>query len=127
MSLVIDRDVALALLTAAIYERGGDYVYKPLGSPGWSEQCVYAADGKPSCGVGVALSKAGVSIAELERLDRAGVEMGFVFSPSLYEVLSWGLTSVYVTRDGAYALEQFQKAQDRGTTWREAFLQAVRS
>jgi hypothetical protein len=65
----IDKARALQLLEEAVAERGADYVYP-------HQHCDYAVRDSaidvapaPACIVGVALAKAGVSIAVLETLD----------------------------------------------------------
>lgn len=58
---------ALELLKLARDERGADYIYG--GDRDALDRCTYSADGEPSCMVGLALFKAGVTIAELEEID----------------------------------------------------------
>lgn len=96
----IDGPKALELLRAAVATRGPDYVYKPPSSG----HCVYVADGKPSCVVGVALAIHGVPIAQLQKLD--GQEKGGTSAAGLDSHLS------FVNREAASVLGAAQAVQD---------------
>lgn len=62
----INRARALELLEAVVAETGEDFTY---GLPGDDKSCLYAYDGAPSCMVGRALYKAGVTVDQLSDLD----------------------------------------------------------
>lgn len=65
MTITITKADALRALEEAVAERGEDYVYEsPKG-----EECFYQVSGAPSCGVGLALTKLGVTIDDLVALD----------------------------------------------------------
>ncbi len=49
---VLTLDTAWHIMNGIVAEKGVDYVYPRAG-----EQCLYFEDGKPSCGVGLLISK----------------------------------------------------------------------
>lgn len=114
----IDADRALALLREVVDEYGHDYVYRQVAHrlpDGRSKpMCVYADDGRPSCLVGHALHRAGVTVAELDRmLGQIGED-----DDELPE-------RVTLTGLAAEVLAEAQMAQDQGITWGDALAQAV--
>lgn len=73
----VDGPRALRLLTEVVDELGEDYVYRPLppdpddpddSEAALSPTCVYVRGGYPDCLIARALYRAGVTVAELERL-----------------------------------------------------------
>lgn len=121
-NIKIDKDRALELLEAAVEERSANYIYEiPKDAGG---KCVYQSEGVPSCGVGLALSKAGVSISALAALDH---------SPSLDAPVSIGTNSarlilaahgVKLTPQASLVLDAFQGRQDSRSTWGDALSDA---
>lgn len=104
----------LALLKECVEERGKGYVYPPSQVDGLKKDsnCVYAKGGAPSCLVGLALHKVGISLSALVRFDKhkeAGI-------PS--ELVSHGLLDIPL--ESAEILDRAQSLQDQGETWGEA-------
>lgn len=112
--ITITRDIALQLLEDAVDERGADYVYPHIGN------CTYTENGKPSCGVGLALYSAGVPITRLEALDTKG------HIPSVYSIDRLLRDVVDFQGDAISVLGAFQSEQDYGAPWGEA-LQETRN
>lgn len=79
---VITFDMALEALNAAVEEKGDDYVYEGEGT-----FCAYVASGEPSCIVGNALHRLGVSIPTLVEMDRCAIGGAVISSPKVLEVL----------------------------------------
>jgi hypothetical protein len=67
--ITIDLDRAKELLEEVV-KGNEDFIYAP---PADENACVYQHEGKPSCVVGQALFKAGVTPEELERMDDQGI------------------------------------------------------
>jgi hypothetical protein len=111
--LEITYDMAVAALEAAVEEKGADYVYPE--SEKVEDTCQYLnEDGSPSCIVGNALMRLGVT-----RLPRHGTG-----SPSAYTLLvatDYGPEPVALADERTARLfEWAQHVQDDGTPWGEA-------
>lgn len=104
----IDADQAIALLEAVVAEKGEDFEYV---MPVNSLACKYfdRAEKAPSCGVGVALFGAGLTLENLDTLDGYG-SFGSVWRSNNKPLISFG---VEVTPEAAHAFDAFQYAQDR--------------
>ena len=106
-AIEIDSAKAITLLREVVKGKE-EYVYKrPVGSSG--PACVYQANGEPSCVVGKALFKVGVTADELDAMDRTGVHTG-INSVTLPERVS-------LTNDARAVFAAAQEKQDRGTEW----------
>lgn len=115
-SIYIDGDRALALIAEVVAEFGVDFFYadhvrvpdRP-GNHGAAERvlCVYVRDGRCSCLIGHALHRAGVPIAELERM-RGVIDL--VQLPD----------RVQLTPDALTVFVAAQSAQDNGHPWGNA-------
>lgn len=79
---VITFDMALEALNAAVDEKGADFVYQGEGT-----FCTYAAYDEPSCIVGNALHRLGVSISTLEKMDHCMIGGAVISSPKVLDVL----------------------------------------
>lgn len=111
--LKITYDMAVAALEAAVEEKGADYVYPE--SEKVDGACQYLnEDGSPSCIVGNALMRLGVT-----RLPRHGTG-----SPSAYSLLvgtGYGPEPVALADERTARLfGRAQNEQDVGTPWGEA-------
>lgn len=111
---LIDLNRAKELLSEAINIRGEDYRDPnaiSTGSPG----CAYydLDEGAPGCGVGLALSLAGVTDYALSRMDGEG---------SIVTVVDNGLIpgDLELTPEAVEYFSHFQDMQDAGKTWGEA-------
>lgn len=115
----IDGPKALELLQGAVDEKGPEYVY-----PQGDEGCSYVREGRPSCMIGVALSRAGVSVDVLRVMDRgdwadpsgepgdSAILIACEVSAELFG---------FSTDDAAeVAFDQAQRMQDNGGTWGRA-------
>lgn len=107
----IDGARAFHLLGEAMLERGADYIY-PLAEMG---ACVYTDDSQPSCMVGLALYRAGVTVPELEAMDIEGI--GGIDLVTLPE-------RVYLTPTARKVMNAAQQCQDTGETWLDALYAA---
>lgn len=96
-----------------------DYVYQPpVGS-----MCVYVHDGKPSCLVAQVLSKLGVGIDDLGRLDHKSTD----HFDSPVPVTAYRLSDHMPIEDRASGILGYaQSRQDLGETWGEALAAAER-
>lgn len=110
--ITIDRSTALSLLEQAVAERGPDYVYPNVG------HCTYTDNGKPSCGVGLALYIAGVPLHRLEALDAEE------YIPSIYGVCTLLSDIVTIDFEALNVLGTFQGNQDVGYSWADSLGQA---
>ena len=114
----IDKEQALAALTQVVEERGGFYVYTPpLGG-----RCVYADDGTPSCGVGLALSILGVSTPVLEQLDAALGGSEICGGPVEKILLEEGFT---LTLGAVDVFAKFQQLQDKANPYEFALAESA--
>lgn len=118
----ITRESFSAALDAAVEERGAEFVYPyewrvlvSADDPNRNTTCQYALkDGTPACIVGLALSKLGVDVSQLENTDATTI---------LY---SLGVDDVGLQSAAADA----QESQDGGHTWgaaRERYLATLAS
>lgn len=106
----ITFDMALEALNAAVDEKGSDYVYKGVGSI-----CTYAAFDEPSCIVGNALHRLGVSIPTLVKMDQCSFGGSVITSPKVLEVLE---DSGFALDDDAVTLlSAAQSLQDDNVPW----------
>lgn len=114
VSKIIDADQAYGSLIQAVEERGHNYVYSnPDSSP--TGACVYAANGKPMCGVGLALHKAGIPIDAIAALDTAGRYGDTVLAHLFAEVQP--VPGYEFTEGAAKVFAAFQENQDSLETW----------
>lgn len=107
----ITREDALRALEEVVAEAGEDYVYQP---PNQGLTCVYVADGRPSCLVGRALFRLGVSIETLHWLDR---EFGGFYCRDLNDELP---EKIPMDESAAIAFARAQERQDARCSWGEA-------
>lgn len=98
-------------LQEAVAEREADYRYKEHFA-----NCRYQDQGEPSCIVGLALSKMGVSIDKLDEMDNNCD----VFSTSVDALCSAELFPIKLNKTEVQALSEAQACQDQGGTWGEA-------
>lgn len=117
----IDGTRAYALLKKAVERKGADYT-TPAVHPAhadrdtYTTRCLYTHKGRTHCPVGVALSIAGVTLAELDGAPVAALVLDQI--PSMARVKFSGT-----------ALDVFDAAQrkaDRGYTWGEALAAAYK-
>ena len=108
--ITIDSHAAFDAMADVVFDYGPDYVY-PLAS---QARCVYTVDGEPSCLVGHALHRLGVSIADLETMDAAGFGAIMVVD----------VPGATLVGDAREVFGQAQMAQDAGRTWGNALREA---
>lgn len=108
--ITINRPTAVALMKRAVEEKGADYVYQALDVEE-GPSCTYSRDGAPDCLVGHALHYAGVTVEELERLDRAS-RVG-IPAP----IIPKEITRLSFTQGAKLAFKRAQEQQDRGLSW----------
>lgn len=111
MTLHLDYDTALSVLTEVVAERPS-FVYDPPDRG----RCVYVSGGEPSCGVGHALVRLGIPVADLAQLDSRDVSAGDLDTTGLVAF------SDEATR---LLLARFQEHQDSGVPWQEALRRAT--
>lgn len=119
--VVIDENRALELLTEAVRLRGRDYVYVPgelAKRPGGTIfVCKYFEDGETGCGIGLALSIAGVSDEALADLDKMP-------QPGIRHLVNKGkftrITGIELTETATRVFENFQQLQDTSAPWGRA-------
>lgn len=116
MTIHIDNDKAIELLTAVVEERGADFTYTP-DTENVDEHhgltCFYERNGVPSCGVGLALFKAGVPISVLAEMDNLGRDVddeSAINSSGVLAILK--RNGVEITDVAASTLFGFQVMQD---------------
>lgn len=120
-TVIINRDQAISLLEQAVEERGPGFVYtqveyaRPDGR-GLGALCKYEDQGAPSCGVGLALHKAGVPLPLLRSLDKDPAEDTSI--DTVAPIL--GAAGFTLTPDALTAFTLFQNLQDTGSTWGRA-------
>lgn len=117
MTKTIDKTEALALLVRAVAEKGENYIDTGLGG---ATHGYFADSGKPSCGVGLALSYVGMTKS---LVSTAGANMSDV--PKLRSKAAHLLPFV-LTNEAVAVLEQFRKEQDHLKPWGEALAKAAR-
>jgi hypothetical protein len=109
----IDAAQALSLLEQVVAEAPEDFVYPMLTQPGTSEPsaaCYYQVEGTPSCGVGQALFKAGVTLDQLKEMD--GPEDTGIYTLWTNDKLPDDLT---LTPGAMSVFDTFQRHQDMRT------------
>lgn len=110
---VITYDMALEALNAVVDEKGGDYVYE-----GGRMSRTYAAYDEPSCIVGNALHRLGVSISTLTEMDRRTIDGAAISSRKVLEVLEG---SGFILDNGSVMLlATAQVLQDAEIPWGDA-------
>lgn len=125
----INAQRALALLQEAVAERGDQFVYAQeskvvRGAHENLEErgCWYELNGAPSCGVGIALHKAGVTLRLLDTLDQAPGDTSIT---AVDHILSEN--GVELTLGALTVFSQFQTNQDLQATWGEALQDATKA
>jgi hypothetical protein len=117
MTLTITRSQALTALTAVVEDAGRDFVYTER-SNGKAELgiCLYwsAVNSRPSCGVGRALSRLGVSDDTLRALDEPGYGTA-IYSMSSVQTLRRAGVEMDPAALGVFM--RFQRAQDQHYDW----------
>lgn len=102
MTIEITYEQALAALKRAVEERGRDYVY-----PERDGACVYfGPDGKPSCGVGLALSYHGLTLEKVGPCNESA-DPGTLREDGVISADDETVT----------LLTAFQSRQDQGMSW----------
>ncbi len=112
--MIINGEKAMGLLVQAVEERGRDFIYEPVVRKGVHGACVYQDQGTPSCGVGLALHKAGVAIEVLAAMDQVEDTSINVVTP---ELEAGGTT---LTDKAVDVFLRFQEHQDLQLPWGEA-------
>jgi hypothetical protein len=120
-TIFIDQARALKLMDQAVEERGGSFVYYDQFAESYREYgtCRYQVDGQPACLVGLALSKAGLTVEELELLEGSSIQAS-------YEQGRLPAERLEITHEALKVLELAQTLQDNDATWGEA-LESARS
>jgi hypothetical protein len=136
MTIIVDYDKAIELLTAAVERKGEDFVY----NPGGSGSCSYVAkpnrlngvydgpeldeNGKsnPGCIVGHVLYSLGVDLYRVGSGSMRSI-MRHRYGP--HAALNSDLTMTF-SEDAVEALQRAQSSQDDGSTWGRA-LEAAKS
>ena len=114
---VITYDMVLEALNAVVDEKGGDYVYE-----GGRMSRTYAAYDEPSCIVGNALHRLGVSISTLTEMDRRTIDGAAISSRKVLEVLEG---RGFILDNGAVMLlATAQVLQDAEIPWGDAVREA---
>lgn len=119
---IIDADKAIESLRLAVAERGRDYVYSNPDSP--TAACVYASNGKPMCGVGLALHKLGIPIEAISRLDACAGE-GPILADRLHHRQPFLELGWEFTKSAAKVFAAFQEPQDSLEPWGVALTEAT--
>lgn len=127
--IIITRIDALNLLAQAVQERGAGFEYRHTTKimvqgdyPGPMSGCWYELNGAPSCGVGVALHKAGVPLTTLDALDQV---LDSTDIESVEPVLE--AHGVTLTADALEVFREFQRNQDFGLSWGECLIDATKT
>lgn len=109
---------AVRALKEVVAQAPEGFIYtKPEGR----NTCVYEHNGEGSCGVGKALLVLGVTIAELQVLDRATPAGNPISACYLHAHLS----DIYFEREAEWVFDAFQDAQDRNSAWGYALTRAT--
>lgn len=117
---VIEIDGAKALtLLREIVKDHEDFVYEFPQPEDHEQVCVYQYEGKPSCLVGQALAKAGVTPKELAEMD---IPKGPYSPVSINRVPL--PERVHLTEEGREIFSAAQTAQDMRQPWSEALWEA---
>lgn len=116
MTIKIDAEKALALLTQAVALRGEEFRYwdkYPENETGVTS-CRYVMNGAPACMVGTALYLGGVSLALLVMVE--------TYAPSeLNEAMGHDIS---ISDDAAKVFLAAQRSQDDGNSWGAALKRA---
>lgn len=110
---VITFYMALEALNAAVDEKGSDYVYE-----GGRMSRTYAAYDEPSCIVGNALHRLGVSISTLTEMDRRTIDGAAISSRKVLDVLEG--SGFILDNDAVMLLATAQVLQDAEIPWGDA-------
>jgi len=111
------------ILAELILEYGPDFVYEERKSSNTGGGgCRYVWDGKPDCAVGHALHRMGVPLDVLASYDAGGGTIAFPVIDNLAD-----LGYFQMDHEAASFLSRFQNAQDTGTPWGLAFVEAGRT
>lgn len=104
----INATQAFNLLQKVVAEAPAAFIYPLIND---SRMCSYQAEGNPSCGVGQALFKAGVTLAQLKEMD----EPGDTVDTDIYSL--WSNSKLPADLDltpGAVSVfDTFQRHQDK--------------
>ena len=114
---VITFYMALEALNAAVDEKGSDYVYE-----GGRMSRTYVAYDEPSCIVGNALHRLGVSISTLTEMDRRTIDGAAISSRKVLEVLEG--SGFILDNDAVMLLATAQVMQDAEIPWGDAVREA---
>lgn len=109
----ITFDMALEALNAVVDEKGDDYVYE-----GGRMSRTYAVYDVPSCIVGNALHRLGVSISTLTEMDRRTIDGAAISSRKVLEVLEG--SGFILDNDAVMLLATAQVLQDAEIPWGDA-------
>lgn len=122
---VIDAKRAIELLTAAVEERGEDYIY-PEAAMGMTCRYMDPTIDQPSCIVGLALTRAGVSFVNhvFQNGGRAYVNGPITSVRQHLERLNPGL---HITVEAERAFRKAQLWQDSGEPWGRALAAALKT
>lgn len=103
---------ALDALRHIVQEAGSDHIYQRP-----ERGCVYVHEDQPSCGVSKALAHLGVPVPVLTTLDTAAVfdDPARIDSYPARRILAEA--GFEISDSAAWALDQFQRQQDVGSTW----------
>lgn len=111
--MLIDYGRAVELLRKVVGIRGEDFLYQKVDG-----RCLYEQDGVASCGVGLALTLAGVATEDLALLDNledtAGSSGIKEFDTTSYLDYYSGVT---FTVEGLAVFADFQNSQDLGVAY----------
>lgn len=110
---VITFDMVLEALNAAVDEKGSDYVYE-----GGRMSRTYVAYDEPSCIVGNALHRLGVSISTLTEMDRRTIDGAAISSRKVLDVLEG--SGFILDNDAVMLLATAQVLQDAEIPWGDA-------
>lgn len=111
--VLIAFDMVLEALNAVVDEKGGDYVYE-----GGRMSRTYVAYDEPSCIVGTALHRLGVSISTLTEMDRRTIDGAAISSRNVLEVLEG--SGFILDNDAVMLLATAQVLQDAEIPWGDA-------
>lgn len=108
-------DDVLNATRKVVEEHGGDFVYVPE-RHGYSNGCVYAKDGKPSCLVGHV-----INVLDPDQFEFIAHREDGGTSKTVAELTAYGwMDGNFWTKDAAIAMLAAQNVQDGGGTWGEA-------
>lgn len=106
----ITPEKAIALLEECVAEKGAAFIYeRPQGNA-----CAFVDKGVPSCLVGHALHKAGITLAALRRFDKVGGNIECLVNDG----------SIALPEVATSIFQRAQELQDDGWTWGKALNEA---